>query len=154
MRLQSLLLKLSWLVGGCLLVAPVLAQEDGNHHLDMALSAVDLPETAVVLFVQDSSRAKLAVGEVWLDGQSVWLKRSDQPPTHPDVVHWNYDSTRQMLKILLYPEPRGNFNRLEIRLLPVDRRLPLEHLRVWAGNTAVFRSANFVDITPKITLKK
>ncbi|NOX37814.1 MAG: hypothetical protein GXO78_09795 [Calditrichaeota bacterium] len=154
MMIKSLFLKVSWILGMLSLGTMALAQEAVTRHLDVELAAADLPQAAVVLFVQDTSEAALAVGEVWVDGQSLWLKQSDQPPAHPDVVHWNYDSTRRMLTIIFHPDRRADFNRMQIRLLPVDRRTPVQQLRVWAGSTSVFNPSGLVDVTSKITLKK
>jgi hypothetical protein len=65
--------------------------EDFSKGIVIELPANLLPSSANFLAVSDSNTHELALSNLALDNQNVWIKKSTDKVTIENTAHWNYD---------------------------------------------------------------
>ncbi len=95
-----------WVIASVLLMlallGPLQAQNspDGVNKLTLTLQGADLQKAAGVIHIQDTLANGLAVESVTVNGEALWLKKENTPPTRNGVVHFWFD--KQQLQLTLY----------------------------------------------------
>jgi len=87
------------------------AQLPGTNqkHVMVQLDGDAIRSAGGVLEIQDTVATTLAIGEVTVAGQSLWIKKSEKTPQRRGVVHYWYDSKQKRLFVRFSPQDLPNF---------------------------------------------
>ncbi|RMF55949.1 MAG: hypothetical protein D6748_14430 [Calditrichaeota bacterium] len=67
--------------------------------ISLQLKGNEIPDDLSTLVLFDSAGAGFALRSVTLDGQKIWLRKSDTPSSVPNTVTWFFDPGSRVLSI-------------------------------------------------------
>lgn len=109
-------------------ISNLLAQEsvtvisqDLSQGVTLELNASTLIPSSNFLVIRDSSNNTLALSNIVLDDQAIWIKKSGGVVDKANTVHWSYDKDSQFLYIDLsgIKESFSANTVLQLTILPV-----------------------------------
>ncbi len=116
------------------------AQSSGSsrNNVVVQLNGDVIRSAGGVLVIQDSVATALAIGDVSVGGQSLWIKKSDIVPERRGVVHYWYNSQEKQLVVRFSPQDLPTFPGKTVALEVVGIKGPVTPgLQVKSPNGAV-----------------